>query len=173
LIDNSGNSVNRADPKLAIYPSYLVSRHVFCKRHSRIRLSVSVLSSFQRVATIRGNGVLKLRYFLPSSSKTSSSTILEISLKTIGCVSRKWQLTGLEDLTQIKGREIFLSTTCPRILFIPLGPSFFPASFYKLGESPLTRVPTRVSRPKHLPSYTVEEGIKKEGRRGEDETEEK
>lgn len=123
---------------------------------------------FQRAATIRGNGVLKLRYFLPSSDKTSSSTILEISLKTIGCASRKWQLTELADLTQIKGREIFPSNTCPHTLLIPSGPSFFPASFYKLGESPLTREPTWVSRPKHLPRYTVEEGIKNGGRKEEE-----
>lgn len=147
-------------------PSYLVSHHVFangileydspypfyrlpasCYDPRKWGPKSSILPSFQR-------------------GKTSFSTILEISLKTIGCASRKWQLTGLEDLTQIKGREIFPCTTCPRNLLVPLGPPFFPASFYKLGESPLTKVPTRVFRPKHLPNYTVEEGIKTGRRKG-------
>lgn len=49
---------------------------------------------------------------------------------------------ALEDLTQIKGREIFPSVAGLRTLLAHPLPRR-PASFYKLCESPLAKVPTR------------------------------
>jgi len=52
----------------------------------------------------------------------------------------------LEDLTQIKGREIFPSTAYLRTLRASSGLPLSPASFYKLGEAP-TRESTHSSPP--------------------------